>query len=92
MCFFYYCIALASGKRKLFTRKNAEFVFFDSQQPCHAPAKTPYLSTHILPVSQLFESDLLHDKYFMLKANGETPKVILVIYCCHIQCCRKYIS
>ena len=39
MWFFIYLIALALGKRKLFTGKNAEFVFFDSQQPCHAPAK-----------------------------------------------------
>ena len=89
--FIIYLIALALGKRKLFTRKNAEFVFFDSQQLCHAPAKTPYLSTQALPASRLFESDLLHVKYFMLKANEENPKIILVISCCPIQCCRKYI-
>ena len=76
--FIIYLIALALGKRKLFTRKNAEFVFFDS--------------TQALPVSRLFESDLLHVKYFMLKANEENPKIILVISCCSIQCCRKYIS
>ena len=52
MCLFIYLIALASGKRKLFTGKNVEFLFYDSQQPCHTPVKTPYLSsTQILPVS-----------------------------------------
>ena len=89
--FFIYLIALALGKQKLVTGKNAEFVFFVSQQPCHAPARTPYLSTQTLPVLRLFESDLLHVKYFMLTANGENPKIILVISCCPIQCCRKYI-
>ena len=33
MCLFIYLIALPIGKRKPFTEKNVEFVFFDSQQP-----------------------------------------------------------
>ena len=57
MYFFIYLIALASGKRKLFTGKNIEFGFFHYQQPFYAPAKKPYLSTQILHVSRLFESD-----------------------------------
>ena len=43
MWFFIYLIALALGKRKLFTGKNAEFVFFDSQQPCHGLLNTMLL-------------------------------------------------
>ena len=75
LCSFIYLIALASGKRKLFIGKNVEFVFYDSQQACHAPAKTPCLSTQIFPVSpQLCEFDLITRSIFDVESKWGKPQ------------------
>ena len=74
MCLFIYLIALASCQGKLFTGKNAEFVFFDSQHLCHAPVMPPYLSTQILPVSQLFGSDLITHSMFHAESKWGRPQ------------------
>ena len=84
MCLFIYFIALASGKRKLCTGKNVNFFFYDSQQLCHAPTKTPCLSTQIFPVSQLCGSDLSTRSIFGVESNWESSNIILMISCCPI--------
>ena len=67
MCSSIYLLALASVKRKLFTGKNVEFVFYGFQQPCHTQAKAPCLSSQIFPVSHLCESDLITRLIFDVK-------------------------
>ena len=73
MCLCINLIALASGKRKLFTGKNGEPVFYDSQQPRHAPAKTPCLSTQIFPVLQPCESDFITHSIFDVESKWGKP-------------------